>query len=116
MTKSNYRCDCGCGGRTNLYRGKPRNFINGHQQRVNSPFKEDHKSGMTGKHHKMSTIKKIQETHNLLTQDEKYIENLSNSMKGNKNSVGHEVSREHRNILSKAMQGNTHGFSSGNTR
>jgi len=44
-------CECGCGGEVNIYRGKPRRFIVGHQSRGNK--------NMLGKTHSEETKRKM---------------------------------------------------------
>ena len=53
-------CECGCGGEVNIYRGKPKRFINGHQQRCPSDETRKKRSDIRkGYKHSEETKRKI---------------------------------------------------------
>jgi len=110
--KSNHRCECGCGKKTNMYRGKPRRFIIGHYQRTDE-FKEEHSKCMAGENHPLygsknssSTIKKRSQSLKLHYSDEKNRERQSINMIGNKNGLDHVVTKKHKKILIRIMTEN----------
>ena len=110
--KSNHRCECGCGKKTNMYRGKPRKFIIWHYQRTDE-FKELHSKQMSGKNNHNfgkprdpSTIKKISKSNKTYWNKPKNRKRRSIQLLGNQNGLGHMVTKKHKKVLSQMMTEN----------
>ena len=118
-------CECGCGGEVNIYRGKPKRFINGHHTK-GKKRSEEHKKNLSkslkGRKHSKETKIKMSESKKGHKHSEETKRKISESQKGkiiseeskskmreaHKGLPGHKHTEESKRKISEAITGRKH--------
>lgn len=129
-------CDCGCGKEVNIFRGKPRRFVWGHNIRIDNPMQHPEiaikvSQQRKGKSLPQSTKRKLSEINmgKVLSEEHKanisralkgkkkppftkeHCKNIGNAQRGENNSnYGKPMSEQQKRKISAALKGKNHPF------